>query len=459
MADPEVLILTGAGASLPVGIQAMRGMAKEFADSVRGSREAQAYKLLRELGAGEDVEELLQLANQLTSLNQNGVTKLVETCVAPREGEGLKRFRSRLQAELAQIASMRTELIKFITYACLRFNRAKADSYFGEIVELAASRECPIFTTNYDGVFEEVAGSRGVEVADNFLKDGQGRYFWDSDINSFFRGGGITLIHIHGSVHWHATERGVIERIRQPATLSVEGLPLEQLLIFPTRFKDIYSQVYFPLYSLFVRLLDKARLLVVVGHSLRDEYIRAAVRERVKDSAFRLVVVDPGSPYRFDEIAGACATAESVLHLKRGVEEAFPVLVQLLREPDLAAGLGGLTDAVEDIRLGRKSKVVLKLGDKGWTSAGLELKADLLVRVVNSAARLEVLKREGGRWTPIEFAAADKEFTGSVTKSQRIVIHVPKNLTPGSHVLKAQLSEVSSGRALASDVKKLRIRK
>lgn len=288
------MLLTGAGASVPVGVPAMAGMASAFKESLRSrSSLTDTYDLLLELGAKPDVESLLELSNTLSESLAGGVKQLYEEASSPRGGSRhLRQFRRRVADHRAEISTFRTALLKSITHMCLGFDREHARDLYGPLVADLARYGVPVFTTNYDAVLEEAAQSRQIPIKDNFVRSSRGRWFWDPSLNAFY-GDGLRLVQIHGSIQWYRDPSGRVEKIRQPATVSIEGEPLDQLVIFPTRFKDIYSTNYFPLYSSYTRTLGQARVLIVIGHSLRDEYLTAAIRDRLRDESFSLVLIDP----------------------------------------------------------------------------------------------------------------------------------------------------------------------
>ena len=94
MNEQMLMVLFGAGASCPVGIPGMAGMAKQFSDDLRkGSKERGGYEALRDYGAGDDLEELLQLANEVTDFDGRELSQFVDAAVA---GDGSAESRARL---------------------------------------------------------------------------------------------------------------------------------------------------------------------------------------------------------------------------------------------------------------------------------------------------------------------------------------------------------------------------
>lgn len=101
---------------------------------------------------------------------------------------------------------------------------------------------------------------------------------------------------MHGAVTWYAADNGIIEKIDHDTSINPLGQNIERIVVFPTRFKDIYEQHFFSLYSHFLSALSKAECLIVVGHSLRDEYLRASIIERHLIGDFQTIIIDPIFP-------------------------------------------------------------------------------------------------------------------------------------------------------------------
>lgn len=359
MYNSDIMFLTGAGASMPTGIPGMAGMASEFEEHVGGDNSLEdSYNLLLEFGASKDVEEILELANDVVAFPDSKLYQLVRQTVAPQGGKKkLRKLRSRLLENVGDTERLREELLDWITAVCLDFDRPTAEHIYSDIVHLAAEENLPVFTTNYDAVLDHVARDIDIPIVDNFVEGRHGRQFWDETLSSF-HGEGLKLVKIHGSIEWHATEKGVIEKLHEPAPRNREGKDLTQLLIFPTRFKDIYQQNYFPLYTAFTRTLGNASTLIVIGHSLRDAYLLAAIRERLRDRSFKLVFVGP--EFRAEEdltrpVRGP--TERRVTHVNRKVQDVYPLLLQAVKEIPPDRIHAHLQQAAKQLSRGRKDKV------------------------------------------------------------------------------------------------------
>lgn len=455
MFDADIMLLTGAGASIPVQIPGMAGMVREFKNNHPQRDPARrAYENTRELGVPDDLEEVLQFCNRLTELRSQEISKVIHKAVAPRGGKKLKAFKRQFAAEIREAERLKAALIRWIGRTCLRFDRSAAESLYSEIVALLARQAIPVFTTNYDGVLDVVAERQGIPVADNFVENEVGRKFWDPSHRAF-SGDGLRLVKMHGSIYWHSTsDGGAIEKLRQPAPENAEGEALEQLLIFPTRFKDIYQQNYFPLYSAFTRTLGVATTLVVIGHSLRDEYLLAAIRERLKDASFGLVIVDVEMPPVARELEGR------ILFLEGGVEQYQPLLCRALSDhaPSGPGFFSYLEGAQEAIRRGRKEKIRCLDGVPSFVSPGERLQVSLELETLSSEYKWGAALLVNKKW--IELHRSGTVLKGYGTKRVSLAFDLPDEIERGgSYPLRFSLWDQRTGKQAASSRRTVRVRK
>ena len=290
----DVVILFGAGASQSLGIPAMGGMFDEFVRFARSKNKDDlnvCELFVKVLNVPRDLEEFLLAANTAIEFPHQGLFDLVGKVVAPRAGETLKKYRARTQAETLKIKKTRNNILDFMSNKCFQFDRHQAVDQLTGLVLSAAKQGYPIFTTNYDFSIEYVAEENDVDLNDNFQEQNR-RSLWDPNI-SFANVSGLTLVKLHGSVTWYLDKSRQIEKLDTPTSINRAGDRVERLVIFPTRFKDIYDQSFFALYSKFLSALSNAKCLIVVGHSLRDEYLRAAIIERYRKGNLGILVLDP----------------------------------------------------------------------------------------------------------------------------------------------------------------------
>lgn len=331
----EVVFLVGAGASVELGIPAMGGMFDAFMQKRKSGLSTKNRKIcdmfVNELGVSRDLEEFLLAANTIVDTQGRAPWVLSERVISKKtDAASLVRHREKLREYVTDISDTRKNILNFMAQTCFKFNRAKACDILSGFIEVVADKGYPIYTTNYDFSFEFAAEEKGINVNDNFILKSR-RHIWDPKI-SFPLGSGITIIKLHGSVTWYVDDDGVIEKAYLPTTVNTAGLPVERLVVFPTRFKDIYDQHFFALYSHFLAALSNARCLVVVGHSLRDEYIRAAIIEQVRKNNLRVVVVDPYWPVELPDDLRPSSKGNSgqIMHIQQLFEDFSDELAHIL---------------------------------------------------------------------------------------------------------------------------------
>lgn len=465
MYDEEVMVLMGAGASIPVGIPGMVAMAERFEDEIGKEPARDGYRALMRFGASTDVEELLQLANAIIDLPDHDLGSFVEECVRGnrKDSKFISEFSRRRNKIVREVTAFRDRLLEWLTQVCLAFDRDRALSLFRGLVETASKNGTPVFTTNYDGVLEFVAQRNRVPIVDNFVKQAR-RFYWDSSLASF-SGTGLRLVKIHGSIYWHADDDGQIERIDPPVQFNSEGKRVERLLIVPTRFKDIYQRNYFPLYTSFLRTLGNAKAIIIIGHSMRDEYLLAAVRDRLRDRTFRVVVLDPSFPAREGLLAGARDREQQIAHIPQRLEEAQGLLEQMLQVGNNAGRVFSLAkEAEETIETGADPLVEIPSFGQ-WVDGGKQFGIRIRVRTTDSSGILSAQIQVGKRPDHVVDLAEyiNKQWgdppliLGFHDESKTIRTYCPKTWGVGPHELVVRLNS-PDGELLADAVRSFRIK-
>ena len=293
----EVVFLTGAGISIPVAIPGMQGIYDAFQNSanITPTEKKTCHFFTEKIGVARDLEEFLLAANAVTEFKTSSLAPFIDRAISERKGtRRLRDYQTRLDNLIKDAVALRKRILDFMSKTCFRFDREKSCAIFGEFVNAISKKGCPVYSTNYDSVFEYVAMERSIAIEDNFPRQGQ-RYLWNPNVE-FRLGNALTLIKLHGSVTWYVDENGNLEKIYADTAINPVGKDIDRLVIFPTRFKDIYDQHFFSLYCHFLSTLSNARVLVVLGHSLRDDYIRAGIIERYRKYKFQIIIVDPVFP-------------------------------------------------------------------------------------------------------------------------------------------------------------------
>jgi len=333
----DVMFLFGAGVSIPLGIPAMKGIYRAFMDKKQSNISTKNKKtcefFTKDMGVDHDLEEFLLAANNIIEFKNSKISRFVEKSISRiKTSSRIKEYNKNLSINLQDIHDVRKEILDFLSRICFQFDRDKAIQVNAGFVQTLSNLGHPIYSTNYDYALEFVALENDVKINDNFIQRGQ-RYLWDKNIN--FEGiGGLKLIKLHGSVTWYTDGNGTIEKIYSSTSINPAGKKVEQIVIVPTRFKDIYDQHFFALYSHFLNSLAKAKLLIVAGHSLRDDYLRAGIIERMRKGDFQIIVIDPTYPPDIKrELSPAkLGTVGDIVHLPYKWEEISDEISYIMQE-------------------------------------------------------------------------------------------------------------------------------
>ena len=360
----EVVLLLGAGASQALNIPAMGGMFEAFLGKSKPGISRSDRRICQlfvdKLGVKRDLEEFLLAANEIVDSQRHSLAKLNERIVSPSlKGKTLEKHRAKLRQYVSDIKVTRMHMLDFMYKTCFQFDRDRACDLLTGFVEMVSGQGYPVYTTNYDFALEYVAADKGIPIEDNFVSQGQ-RYIWNPEIR-FPLGEALTIVKLHGSVTWYSDDSNVIEKFESYTTLSPAGRPVKRLVVFPTRFKDIYDQNFFALYSHFLTALSAAKCLVVIGHSLRDEYLRAAIIERFRKKGFHIVVVDPQWPQTLPQEfrPAKVGTAGALTHIPCKFEDFSDELAQVLQNC-AADAIGEATAAVVRQMRFKKNKLKVK---------------------------------------------------------------------------------------------------
>jgi hypothetical protein len=331
----EVMFLFGAGSSVPIGIPAMKGIYTLFLDrkisgiSVSDKKTCEFF--IKYMKIDEDLEEFLLAANTIIEFKDSKIKRLIENSISPiKDTSRIKSYNQRLNKKISEVKNVKKSILDFLSKICFKFDRERALIINRGFVKVVSSLDFPVYSTNYDYAFEYIAREEGIELNDNFMKKGQ-RYIWNDKI-CFSDDGGLRLIKLHGSVTWYIDHEGTIEKLDYSTKINTVGKEVEKIVIIPTRFKDIYAQNFFALYSHFLSSLNNAKVLIVVGHSLRDDYLRAGIIERKRKGNFQIIFIDPNYPQSVKKEMPPCkiGTVGDVIHVPYNWEQFSDELSNIL---------------------------------------------------------------------------------------------------------------------------------
>jgi hypothetical protein len=313
-----VVFLLGAGASVDAGCPTVVDLVAGF----RGFVEQAASS--REVAALEEINALLaesSLVRQQRAIVDVELLLATIRALADRDNNPLSAFVRQWRRPVRQFASSLPLLDKLLQ----RYIRQECTVHpatveylwpIADFVDLYGRVD--VFTLNYDASVEIVCQQREIPYTDGFDLYWNPAQF-DSSLNR------LRLFKLHGSLLWYvtrATPRKLVKiPVRAPAPDQVKFFTDEELsdvLIYPTLAKEQHVEPYATLIGEFRKTLANAKVLVAIGCSFRDEYIKQIIVDRMLHNPdLQVIVVDPNAAdvvNRSDAVLGPEWTFDSVKH-------------------------------------------------------------------------------------------------------------------------------------------------
>jgi hypothetical protein len=341
---PKVTFLLGAGASvdagLPVSVDLTKAITRRLEENHRGREVVQALHVA--IGAivahdtshgkgaydGIDVERIFASIRMLGKRGDHELAPFVAAWQAgidsfaggslpsfwasnfkkelfdSRFGDfGLERhFKEGVQALSKNLDStliyqrLEQEMIESLV-STLAVAPEKVD-YLAPLVEEASSGPVQIATLNYDHSVELLAQQKGLDL-DTGIENWRGGYDW-----TWRRDARVRLLKLHGSLEWRlAMDRSPGQRIDVDQVTVGRGE--EDRRSWGSSIGVVFGQgsklrADGPFLAMLIeldRFLTQTEHLVIVGYSMRDEHINAALRRWVAGHPEgRLSIVDPAFP-------------------------------------------------------------------------------------------------------------------------------------------------------------------
>lgn len=286
--NPFALLL-GAGASVAYGVPMMREFYIGFMAHVQ-----ERYPLCAELATrlasthGRSQQDLETLMTDLQAV----------LGIAP--GLSILGLDDRdVSSELYRARELRGYLDAFIIDTCERFARDEAAADTAELFALAELGSLWMFTTNYDRILEHACDAARMSFADGFTQPASAPVAdWSDRFDERLR-----VVKLHGSVNWYVDDPGGdVHRLDRGYALPAHDFRLTRgehtlrpLMIIPTLEKQAITEPYVQLATHFADVLRDARVLLVIGNSLRDDHIRGVIRTRMDRLHVMLINPDAGN--------------------------------------------------------------------------------------------------------------------------------------------------------------------
>ena len=306
-----VVLLTGAGASCPLGMPTMREFRENFGANLSGEEQGIWRAVIDASGSYNrvasddvDIEQALTCIEdcEMSFRAAERLWKLIwELTKGSPTVDEIHLFRQNLW-------SLRISVLNMI---CQKYGEAPGDDIvalydplFKLIRELSGQGRTEVFTTNYDLSLEVFVRQRPAdyELADGFQTQTDGTETWvGSYVPPCDAPHSLVLYKLHGSTSWVGNPpSGAISK-REPSTFG-QGVD-RTVLIYPTKrkrrsqrlFVAPFNHAYGRLNSLFMAI-GAIRVFLVIGYRFGDSEVRQTISDGLEaEDGATMVVVDPNA--------------------------------------------------------------------------------------------------------------------------------------------------------------------
>lgn len=203
--------------------------------------------------------------------------------------------------------------------------------YLGPILNLVRRQgRLAIASLNYDNAIELLCTSQGVSCQTGIDN-------WTNLGNFDFKGDGVQLIKLHGSIDWQkvegrdsANQASAMPQagIRQVASGEVSKRNFMPAVIFGQRNKLTAEGPFLDLLRAFKNELSKSQKLTVVGYSFRDPHVNVFISQWLNKAAENTLNIINGSGFGSDE----SEYVRLILDLKRRSPDKVNVIPEYAKE-------------------------------------------------------------------------------------------------------------------------------
>ena len=315
--ESEVILFTGAGASCPLGFEALEGLLKLVIDEIRRDDRWRRISFALELFEADSLEPVLNLEEFLERLDalvtlRNFEKEHETTWLSAQSGSEEKKsrqgafFTSQFKSDLEAALELRKAILTTI-----KDHFAESSDLMEKVVDLyrplfellrkeSGATAIPVFTTNYDLALEEFidrgAESYGYDMIDGFRQVHAMNPTWDPDVYHRFdlsapgtKPATLVLFKLHGSVFWQKSGGHIVFN-RQPTPEEIE-----YVLLYPMQTKTIVEDPFLTCYNYFEECLRNAKLMIAIGYSFGDDYLNQVIaRCQLANPELEIMVFNPG---------------------------------------------------------------------------------------------------------------------------------------------------------------------
>jgi len=300
-----VLVLTGAGASVPLGKATTEGFMERVAGLPLGDQLLGVFQSVRGACApseGVQTVDIEVVLDHLAACSEAGETLL-----------GDPNFRAALfgsnppQRQIETLLEEYRDLREALLDEVVRHygevaGRPAAALYrplLATIPQGLKAWTLPVFTLNYDLAVESATEGLRLRLVDGINRRAVVNRTWSPAQFHTFRGYKsitVVLFKLHGSVSWCADERGTVGEVVGPHR---DPRPLKHVLLYPSlRSKNLQGEPWSTAYGYLGACLGRAKVAVIIGTSLRDAQLVDTLKSALADNtALTLVFLDPSSDH------------------------------------------------------------------------------------------------------------------------------------------------------------------
>jgi hypothetical protein len=325
----RLVFLTGAGASVPLGLPTTSGFLEHFVESALPKRLADAPEGLWRFARDRltrreptDIEVVLQhleaaevwsrqFAEDLPfflSATDGFRPTLLDKGMTESDVSGLADLLARdVQVTFGEFADWSRRLAEAIydeVIACYgSVDQPKAGDLYRGLLGVMDQfdvadpiRTLPFFTLNYDIAVEQAADSLGLRIVDGFDTGAAGRKWSPKTYASYVENSDemtVALVKLHGSVRLGRTSAG--DLIELPAGTFRDPAPHRHAVLYPSLGpKSLHEEPYRTNYTMLRSCLMRADMCVVIGSTLRDAELNELIRGCIEENErLHLVVMGP----------------------------------------------------------------------------------------------------------------------------------------------------------------------
>jgi hypothetical protein len=287
-----VLFLLGAGASCEAGIPTSTMMIDKVEILLEENEEWYEYKelyycikssIMHGFGIiGDYDKDSVNIETIVNTMDE--LIKSIKHPIYPFVGSWIPRLTELTNNNFKKIEELRRKIVSQL-FKWMKFEQNENLSYYKGFLKFLQEYKyvVRIFSLNYDRCIEESCGEENI----NRGFDSEHKWNWRNYENEEKSNYSINLYKLHGSIDWAKTPSGLV--IERKSDVN-EG---EEALIFGTTYKMQYLDPFlYLIYEFRQRTLDpKTEAIICIGYSFNDEHINGIIRQSIKDSPTRKIIV------------------------------------------------------------------------------------------------------------------------------------------------------------------------